>query len=87
MFAALLPRVESVIATQSEHPRSIDAAEIVDFAFKFGRPAHAIVPVEKAVVSALQQAGKDTAIVAAGSIFIAAAVREIWLNCEGEYRS
>ena len=59
MFQELLPRVWKVIATQSTHPRSIDAQEIVQLAHRFGRPAQAIVPFEDAMIAALEEAGRN----------------------------
>ena len=75
-----MPRVSRVVATQSIHPRAMDAARLVALAEQHGRPAEAVIPVEKAITAALQLAGKDAAVVATGSLFIAAAVREIWKN-------
>lgn len=78
MFAELLPRVRQVIATESIHPRAMNADQLVDLAHRFGRPAQKILPIEKAVDHALELAGDEIAIVAAGSLFVAAAVRDIW---------
>ena len=78
MFAELLPRVKCVIGTQSVHPRAMDAGKIVDLAHKFGRKARAVVPIEDALNVALDMAGHEATIVVAGSLFVAAAAREIW---------
>jgi dihydrofolate synthase / folylpolyglutamate synthase len=78
MFAHLLPRVRSVIATQSFHPRAIAPERIVEIAHQFGCPAQAINPVEAALAAAIESAGKEAAILATGSLFIASAVREIY---------
>jgi dihydrofolate synthase/folylpolyglutamate synthase len=79
MFDELLPRTRRVIATQSIHPRALEADQIVERAHRYGIPAQALVPVEKAVRCALEIAAKEEAVVvAAGSLFIAAAVREAW---------
>ncbi len=80
MFNALLPRIRRVIATQSVHPRAIDADILVDMAHQFACPAQAVVPVEKALDLALEMAGSDYAIVVAGSLFVASAVRECWFK-------
>ncbi len=77
MFAALLPRVNCVIATQSVHPRAVDPNILVELAYQFGRSAQAVVPVEEAVDLSIQKAGKESAIVVAGSLFIAAAVKDV----------
>lgn len=84
MFSVLLPRVRRVIATQSVHPRAVDADDLVDMAHKFATPAQAIVPVEKALEQAIEMADSEYAIVVAGSLFVASAVRECWLKTQQE---
>jgi len=78
MFIELMPRVCMVVASESLHPRAMAADKIVKLAHQFGRPAVEVKPVENALVYALQQAGTDAAVVVAGSMFMAAAVRELW---------
>lgn len=80
MFAELMPRVSRVIATQSVHPRAAQVDQLVELAGKYGHPAEAVAPVEQAVMRALQLAAAEpgAAVVAAGSLFIAAAVRDTW---------
>ena len=85
MFTELLPRVTCVIATQSIHPRAIDADALVNMAQQFGCMAKAVVPVEKAIRTALEMAGDESAVVVAGSIFIAAAVREELFKLSEEF--
>jgi dihydrofolate synthase / folylpolyglutamate synthase len=87
MFAELLPRVKTVICTESWHPRAMKADKLVELAHHFGRPAQAIMPVENALNQALQAAGDDAAIVVTGSLFIAAAVRECWQKLGHPVRS
>ncbi len=82
MFAELMPRVRRVIATQSIHPRAAEPQKLVEIAHQFGVSAQVVLPLEKAVERALELAGSETAIVAAGSLFIAAAVREAWQKME-----
>jgi len=78
MYAELLPRVERVITTESTHPRAKDAQQLAELARQCGRPAQAVVPVEKALKTALDLAGNKKVILVAGSLFIAAAVRAVW---------
>ena len=78
MFEELLPRVSNVIATKSEHPRAIEPEILVKYAHHFGKPAEIAVSVEEALEKANELAQKETAILITGSIFIAAAAREIW---------
>lgn len=78
MFDELMPRVDTLIATQSVHPRAMEAARLVELAQRYGKAAEAVVPVEKALETALARTGSNGVVLAAGSLFIAAAVREAW---------
>lgn len=86
MFRELLPRIRRVIATQSTHPRAMEAEKIVEMAHQFGVPAQAVLPVEAALLSALDLAGDESVVVATGSLFIAAAVRHAWFELAPEQR-
>lgn len=77
MFQELLPRVHRVITTQSTHPRAMDAKTLLDIAHRCGRSAKAITPVEEALEAAIKEAGQESVVLIAGSIFIAAAARDI----------
>jgi len=76
MFQELLPRVRRVITTQSIHPRAIDAFKLVEYAHRCGRSAEAIVPIEEALVKAVEEAGEESVVLITGSVFVAAAARE-----------
>jgi len=78
MFAELMPRVRKVIATQSVHPRAMDANQLVELAHSFGVAAKVVLPLEVALETALVEADGEAVILATGSIFIAAAIRETW---------
>jgi len=78
MFSQLIPRVKMIIATQSTHPRAMQANKLVELAHQFGRPAVATDDISIALVKALELATNEDAIVVAGSIFVAAAAREEW---------
>lgn len=81
MFEELLPRVKRVIATQSVHPRAMGAEHLVALAHQFGRPGQVVLPVEAALEEALKRAAQEESVVlAAGSLFVAAAVRQAWLE-------
>lgn len=80
MFAELMPRVSTFIATRSYHPRAMEPETLAELAEKFGKPARILPTVEAALEEALRMAGEHTLILAAGSVFIAAAVRETWLK-------
>jgi len=80
MFAELMPRVDQVIATQSYHPRAIEIEKIVQVAHQFGKAVTIVPDVAEALVKAIQIAEGKMIVLAAGSIFIAAGVREAWFN-------
>lgn len=84
IYEELLPRVREVIATQSIHPRAALAENLAEQAILAGRPAQAVMPLEAAVEVALQHAGEDAVVLAAGSLFIAAAVRAVWQTRQGQ---
>jgi len=78
MFAELMPRVRQLIATKSIHPRAIDPEKLVEMAHQYGRPAQAISEVEQALELSIEIAQREAIVLATGSIFVAAAVREVW---------
>ena len=82
MFKALLTGARLVIATQSTHPRALEAEKIVSIAEEFGTPAIIVREVIQAFEKARELAGADDVIIATGSLFIAAAVREYWNTTE-----
>jgi len=80
MLEELAPGVESIIMTQSTHPRSRGAAQLAEL----GRQKHIhceeTATIEDAVDKALSIAGSEAAIVITGSIFVAAGAREYLLK-------
>ena len=78
MFEELLPGMRMLIATQSVHPRAMDARLLAEMAAEFGIKSQAVLPLEAALEAAIQEAGDEAVVLACGSIFIAAAVREYW---------
>jgi dihydrofolate synthase/folylpolyglutamate synthase len=84
MFAELLPRVRQVVATRSFHPRAIEPEKLVEMAHQFGCPAKAVTPIEAALEEAIDLAEGEAVVLAAGSVFIAAAVRHAWMSLHSE---
>jgi len=78
MLKVIMPRVESVIATQSIHPRAADANDLISHFEPYGKPVIAFHRMEEALPEALKQAGKRKGIIITGSVFIAAAARVVW---------
>jgi dihydrofolate synthase / folylpolyglutamate synthase len=80
MFDELLPRIDQVIVTRSFHPRAADPQVLQDYAARYGHEITIIPAVEEALAEALRRQNENTLVLATGSIFIAAAVRESWYN-------
>jgi dihydrofolate synthase / folylpolyglutamate synthase len=90
ILTELAPRMTHLVATQSVHPRAMPADEIVRVAQKHCISAETVLPVEKAVIVALAAArlkgSKQVSgmVLATGSLFVAAAVRNIWIENKAE---
>lgn len=78
MFAELVPRIQKVVATKANHPRALEPEKLVELANRFGRQGYVIENPAEALDTALREAGSECAILVAGSIFIAAEVRDAW---------
>lgn len=78
MFVELLPRVKRVVVTQSQHPRAMSSQRLADMVHQFGRPAILTTTIEDALAQAVAAADDGSAILVAGSLFVAAAARETW---------
>ena len=80
MLKEIQPRVTKLIATQSEHPRALEAEKIVETASKAGIDCESATPVEAALVRALELAGETGVVLSAGSLFVSAAAMQAWKN-------
>lgn len=77
MFNHLLPRVRVLVATRSTHPRAMEPELLVELANQFGKRAIETQSVEEGLAEAIRFAGKDAVVMVTGSIFVAAAVRDL----------
>lgn len=77
MFKVLLPGVEKVIFSKSEHPRAAEPAMLVKLVGDNPVPCEVAENITEAIQIAKKHADSQTAIVVAGSIFMAAAAREV----------
>ena len=84
MLKIILPRVSSVVATQSIHPRAADADELKKMIDPFGKPVIAFHRMEEALPEALKLAGKQKGIIVTGSVFVAAAANVVWAEMEAQ---
>ncbi|HWQ03939.1 MAG TPA: folylpolyglutamate synthase/dihydrofolate synthase family protein [Longilinea sp.] len=78
MFTELLPITDLLIATQSIHPRALEAGKLVEMAKPYGRPVIAVLPLEEAIRVALDKADPDGLVLVAGSLFVVAAAKQTW---------
>jgi dihydrofolate synthase/folylpolyglutamate synthase len=83
IVTALQPVTDNAVATASRHPRSMPAAEVLETLEARGIPAGMRLDPAEALEAALADAMPGDVVVAAGSLFVAAAVREAWLARSG----
>lgn len=80
MLHILIPKVHSLITTHSIHPRALDAEMVLAIAQKQGENGVSIPSIEDALKHALENWTEKSVIIATGSIFVAAAIRELWMS-------
>ena len=72
-LAQLSPKV---IATRTRHPRAASTAEVARTFASMGVPALEVEPTEKALNAALEMSGENDLVLATGSLFLAAEIKE-----------
>ena len=83
MLTELFPRITTLVATQSNHPRAASIPKIIIQAKKIGIPALSFPTMELALPYALNICPKNGLVLVTGSVFVAGAAREVWqLNNE-----
>jgi len=78
MLAELSSRVEKVIATQADHPRSPTAEWIAEQVRKAGLIVETVTPVSAALDRALELAGGSKLVLITGSVAFAGEVNNAW---------
>lgn len=73
-----------IILTRSTHPRAADPVQMEENNISLGCDTIIIEDIQNALEYALNNAQSGDVIIASGSIFIAAAVREIWIAHHAE---
>jgi dihydrofolate synthase/folylpolyglutamate synthase len=81
MAQALDDKADSIVATVSRHPRSLPVDELVGL---FKQSAQKASTVAIALRMALESAGENDLVLATGSLFLTAEVRESALGIEPE---
>lgn len=80
MFAELLPVCSRVVLTRSTHPRAADMDSLIKSAGQYGCPVITTDSIEIALEFCLNPGEPDGVILAAGSLFVAAAIRSAWFD-------
>jgi dihydrofolate synthase / folylpolyglutamate synthase len=83
MLGELAPITRQIILTRSFHPRAAEPDQLAKLAQDCGLPARIVAEVADALDAALQSTNDNELTLATGSIFIATAVREVWLARKG----
>ena len=78
MLEELKPRVECVVATRADHPRAPSAEWMAEQVKKAGISVEAVSPVVSALERALELAGDQKLVLAAGSVAFAGEVSAAW---------
>ena len=78
MLEELKPRLECVVATRADHPRAPSAEWIAEQVQKAGIPVESVAPVSNALERALEMAGDQKLVLAAGSVAFAGEVSAAW---------
>lgn len=78
MLEELKPRLESVVATRADHPRAPSAEWTAEQVKKAGIQVEAVAPVTGALERALELAGTQKLVLAAGSVAFAGEVSAAW---------
>ncbi len=78
MFTELMPRLAQVIATQTDHPRVLEAQKIVSLVQPTGIPVELVRPVSAALDRAMELAGARGIVLVAGSVAFAGEMKAAW---------
>jgi dihydrofolate synthase/folylpolyglutamate synthase len=78
MLAELRPRLQWVIATQTDHPRVLEAEKIVSLVQSAGVPVEAVRPAPAALTRAMELAGDQGVVLVAGSVAFAGEMKTAW---------
>ena len=83
MLEALVPISEYTIVTRAGHPRAMAPIELADVVAEVGGGAEVSLNVRKALDRALTMMDPDNGLLATGSIFLVADLREAWARHAG----
>ncbi len=78
MFEELLPRVARLIATQADHARAAEVADLAALAHEHGTRVETVVPVAQALDRALKILRPDEVLLVTGSLFVVGEALRYW---------
>jgi dihydrofolate synthase/folylpolyglutamate synthase len=78
MLVELKPRITQVIATQTDHPRVLEAQKIIDLVQPTGIPVEVVRPASAALERAIELAGARGVVLVAGSVAFAGEMKTAW---------
>lgn len=78
MLEALVPISDYTIVTRADHPRAMAPIELADIVAEVGGGAEVSLNVRKSLERALAMMDPDNGLLATGSIFLVADLREAW---------
>ena len=84
MSRSLAAAADAVVATQARHPRAMVAAELAELVLDHGGNVDTVARPPEALELAREAAGSGGIVLATGSLFLAAEVREAALGIEPE---
>ncbi len=79
----MLPIADEVIVTRAGHPKASDPRRLQEHALGLGRTAIALPTPLQALEHALAAAHENDLILATGSLFLVADIREAWFDLQG----
>jgi dihydrofolate synthase/folylpolyglutamate synthase len=85
MLTELLPRVSTLIVTQAQHPRAEEPERLAAIGHTHGVRVERFDDIEAALRHALENAGPESVILVAGSIFVAGQALEAWQALHPEH--
>jgi dihydrofolate synthase/folylpolyglutamate synthase len=83
MLEALVPISDYTIVTRADHPRAMAPIELADVVAEVGGGAEVSLNVSKSLERALAMMDPDNGLLATGSIFLVADLREAWAAHSG----
>jgi folylpolyglutamate synthase/dihydropteroate synthase len=83
MLEVLVPISDYIIVTRADHPRAMAPIKLADIVAEVGGGAEVSLNVRKSLDRALAMMDPDNGLLATGSIFLVADLREAWAGHTG----